>query len=308
MNQPTRREFLQHSTGLLAGVTLAGSFGLRSAFAADAPNGKKPLFKISCTEYSLHNMIGKGELDNLDYAAFVQKTFGINAVEYWNRPFFQQGSDEKYLGEMRERADDAGVKGTCILIDGEGEIANAEESKRVEAVNKHKRWVEAAKILGCDSIRVNLRSSGSEDEQRKYAIDGMNKLCEFAEVFDVAIIVENHGGLSSNGKWLASVMKGVNRENAGTLPDFGNFHGYDRYLGVKETMPYAKLVSAKSHDFNDKGEETKTDYLKMMKIVVESGYNGYVGIEYEGRNTPEVEGVKLTHALLKKVRKQLSEA
>ncbi len=304
MTDTSRREFLQDSARLAAGSVLAGSLLSPSLFAADE---KKPLFKISLTEYSLHRMIDKKELDNMDYAEFTKRVFNIDAVEYWNRPFFTKANDAKYIGQMKKNADDAGVKATAILIDGEGDLGAPEEKLRQSAVDRHKKWVEAAKTLGCHSIRVNARSKGTYEEQQTLAADGLKRLCEFAKPLKINIIVENHGGLSSNGKWLSGVMKTVDMENCGTLPDFGNFHEYDRYQGTKELMPYAKLVSAKTHDFDEKGNETHTDYLKIMKIVVDAGYHDYVGIEYEGREIPEIEGVRKTKALLERVRDELSQ-
>ena len=304
MTDSTRREFLKDSARFAAGSLLAGSLFSVPLFAAD--DKKKPLYKISLTEYSLHRMIDKKELDNLDFAEFTKKEFGIEAVEYWNRPFFDKAKDEKYISQMKKNADGAGVGATAILIDGEGDLGAPEEEARIEAVDKHKKWVEAAKTLGCHSIRVNARSKGTYDEQLERAADGLRRLSEFAKPLKINVIVENHGGLSSNGKWLSAVMKTVDLENCGTLPDFGNFGDYDRYLGTKELMPWAKLVSAKSHDFDAEGNETKTDYRKMMKIVVDADYHDYVGIEYEGRNIPEVEGVKKTKALLERVREELS--
>ncbi|MBW3542973.1 MAG: sugar phosphate isomerase/epimerase [Planctomycetes bacterium] len=294
-----RRQFLRHTAGLAAGAALWASSPL---IASD----KKPLFRISCTEYSLHRTIDKGELAHLDYAAFVKDTFGIEGIEYWNRPFATKAEDKDYILDMRKRSDDAGVEATCILIDGEGNLGDPDEAKRVQAVDNHKKWVVAAKLLGCESIRVNARSSGSYDEQLKLAADGLRRLSEFADEHKMAVIVENHGGLSSNGQWLAAVMKAIDLDNCGTLPDFGNFGDYDRYKGVKELMPYAKLVSAKSHDFDESGNETRTDYERMMKIVVDSGYRGWVGIEYEGGRLSEVEGVKATQRLLERVREKLA--
>lgn len=304
MAEITRREFLQDAALFAGGTLLAGSLFSSPLWAADEK--KKPLYKISLTEYSLHNMIAKKELDNMDFAEFTKRVFDIDAVEYWNRPFFTKAQDKKYINQMKKNADDAGVGATAILIDGEGNLGDPKEENRKSSVDRHKKWVECAKTLGCHSIRVNARSKGSYEEQLKLAADGLRMLSEFAKPLKMNIIVENHGGLSSNGKWLSAVMKTVGMENCGTLPDFGNFHDYDRYLGTKELMPYAKLVSAKSHDFDEEGNETKTDYRKMMKIVVDAGYHDYVGIEYEGRKIPEVEGVRKTKALLEKVREELS--
>ena len=213
-----------------------------------------------------------------------------------------------YLKDLKKRADDLGVKTNLIMCDGEGRLGDPDNAKRTQAVENHYKWVLAAKFLGGHSIRVNAASGGEYNEQLELAADGLSRLSEFAAKHKMNVIVQNHGGLSSNGEWLAAVMKKVSMKNCGTLPDFGNFHDYDRYKGVEETMPFAKAVSAKSHDFDESGNETKTDYIKMMKIVLNHGYNGFVGIEYEGRQKPEMEGIKLTKQLLVKVRKELTES
>lgn len=205
------------------------------------------------------------------------------------------------------------------MIDGEGEIGNQNEAERIKAVENHYRWVDAAKYLGCATIRVNAAGKGTAEEVAKAAADGLSRLGEYGEKVGINIIVENHGGYSSNGAWLSGVMKQVNKPNVGTLPDFGNFcikrdpsnwrnclESYDRYQGTAELMPYAKGVSAKSHDFDADGNEKETDYMKIMKIVKDSGFKGIVGIEYEGESLSEEEGIRKTKALLEKVRAALS--
>lgn len=273
--------------------------------AAESILAKKPerLWRVSLCEYSLHRMI-PGKLDPLDFAPFTRNTFGIEGVDYWNIPFSNRANDDKYLAEMKKRADDAGVMGGVILVDREGNLGDPDSEKREQAVQNHHKWIDAACKLGCYAIRVNARSSGSYDEQLRLAADGLASLSEYGKEKDVSVVVENHGGLSSNGEWLAAVMRRVDSPHCGTLPDFGNFRNYDRYKGVRETMPWARNVSAKSHDFDAEGNETRTDYYKMMKIVVESGYRGWVGIEYEGK-APEVDGVRKTQALLDRVHARL---
>jgi sugar phosphate isomerase/epimerase len=259
----------------------------------------------------LHKELSASRLDPLDFPR-VANGFGIDAVEYVNQFFMDKAKDESYLSELKKRADDVGVKSLLIMCDREGNLGDPDNKKRTQAVENHYKWVEAAKFLGCHSIRVNAASSGSYDEQIKLAADGLRRLTEFADKYGLNVIVENHGGLSSNGAWLAAVMKAVNLPRCGTLPDFGNFRvsateQYDRYKGVDELMPFAKGVSAKSHDFNDKGDETHTDYDKMMQIVVNKhGYRGYVGIEYEGSKLPENEGIVATKKLLERVRSSLA--
>ena len=307
----SRREVLKFAAVSAAGLML-DPFD-RTARADDT---KEPLFKISLAQWSLHRALFGGKLDHLDFAAAAKKDFGIEAVEYVNVFFKDKAKDEAYLKEMKQRCDDNGVRSLLIMCDGEGNIGDPDDAKRTQAVENHYRWVEAAKFLVCHSIRVNAASAGTPEEQMKLAADGLRRLTEFGAKHDVNVIVENHGGLSSNGKWLAGVMKTVNHPRCGTLPDFGNFcldwsrqaepdAWYDRYQGVAEMMPFAKAVSAKSHEFDEQGNEKRTDYKRMLKIVLDAGYHGHVGVEYEGDGLSEPDGVKATKRLLEKVRDEL---
>ncbi len=306
-----RREFLTRSAALSLGPALA-----RNALAATRPRrGEKerPVFKISLAQWSLHKALFAEEIQPLDFPAFTRERYGLEAVEYVNVFFGGREQDEAYLADLKRRCDDAGVKSLLIMIDREGALGDADPAARAKAIENHHKWVEAAKFLGCHSIRVNAASSGTPDEQRDLAADGLRRLTEFAAGHELNVIVENHGGLSSNGAWLASVIRQVDHPRCGTLPDFGNFQvspgeWYDRYQGVEELMPFAKAVSAKSHDFDAEGNETNTDYHRMMRIVLDAGYRGWVGIEYEGSGLSEVEGVAATQRLLERVREALTPA
>jgi sugar phosphate isomerase/epimerase len=284
--------------------------GLASTAIALSPSlitscDQEPWFKISLAQWSLHRSLQSGELKHLSFPTKAKQAFGITAVEYVSTFFEGWEIDDKYVAELKRITDYNGITNVLIMVDGAGSLGAADTRERSEAVKNHHKWVEVAKFLGCHSIRVNARGTGTADELRKTAADGLSQLSSFAAKHDMNIIVENHGGLSSNGAWLASVMKEVNMKNCGTLPDFGNFtiqenEEYDRYLGVKELMPYAKGVSAKSHDFDSDGNEIHTDYDKMMKIVKKSGYRGYIGIEFEGNDFTEDEGIMLTKRLLER--------
>ncbi len=278
-------------------------------------------FEISLAQWSLHRSLYSGKLDHLDFAKISKENFGIDAIEYVNSFFFEKAEDKSYLREMKTRADDYGVKSLLIMCDNEGSLGDPNNQKRQKAVENHYKWHEAAKYLGCHSIRVNAylteslhglevgdyTKTGSYENQVSLAADGLRKLTEFGANLGINTIVENHGGLSSDGAWLASVMKAVDHPMCGTLPDFGNFRiegdrWYDRYKGVKELMPYAKAVSAKSHDFDSNGNETQTDFFRMMDIVIDAGYSGYVGIEYEGSGMDEMSGIKATKDLPERVK------
>jgi sugar phosphate isomerase/epimerase len=294
-----RRDFLKHTASLTAGLGLAA--------AGAAPAVKEPPFLISLAQWSLHHALFDGKLDPLDFAKVAKKDYDIDAIEYVNQFYKGKAKDKEYTAEMKKRADDLGVTSVLIMCDDEGHLGDPDEKKRQQAVENHYKWVELAKYLGCHSIRVNAYSTGSPEEQMDRAADGLRKLTAFGADHDINVIVENHGGLSSNGAWLAGVMKKVGSRRCGTLPDFGNFDGYDRYKGVAEMMPYAKGVSAKSYDFDADGNETTIDYPRMMKIVVDAGYHKRVGIEYEGRRLSEPDGIRATKKLLERIRTKMME-
>lgn len=300
-------------------LTAAGALGAVAGLGACAQLGRAlgveggPLYDISLAQWSLHRALWGGELDNLGFAAKARDDFDIGAVEYVNSFFKDKARDDAYLAEMVQRADDAGVKSLLIMVDGEGSLGHHDEDRRAEAIANHHRWVDAAAKLGCHAIRVNAAGDASRgrEEIARLAADSLHQLAEYGADQDISVIVENHGGFSSDGSWLAGVMELADHPGVGTLPDFGNFRisgdeEYDRYLGVEELMPYAKAVSAKSHQFDADGFEVHTDYRRMMRLVVDAGYRGFVGVEYEGSQHTEDEGIALTKALLERVRDELA--
>lgn len=315
MKQFDRREFLK-GVGLLSTYGLvSGIFEPMTSFG-QAPVSKKDLFfDISLAEWSLHKALQGKKLDHLDFPAKAKRDFDISAVEYVNQFFKDKATDINYLKELKGRCDDHGVISVLIMIDHEGHMADLDTVKRLQAVENHYKWTDAAKFLGCHSIRVNCYGEGNPEEVAKAGTDGLHKLSEYAQTVGINVIVENHGGISSNGKWLSSVIKAVNMSNCGTLPDFGNFcirrekretgeicvEQYDRYKGVTEMMPFAKGVSAKSYDFDADGNCMETDYLKMLSTVKSAGYKGHIGIEYEGSKLSEDEGIRTTKKLLERV-------
>lgn len=308
-----RRKFIQNSGRGILGLS---ALSFLASYETLANTNSDLFFKISLAEWSLHRTLFANKMTNMDFPAKAKNDFGIHALEYVNQFFKDKAEDKKYLKELKSRTTDLDVENVLIMIDGEGHLADDDDKKRTKSIENHYKWVEAAKFMGCHSIRVNAYATSKDPEEGKTAaVDGLSRLTEFAVPYGINIIVENHGGFSSNGVWLSDVMKQVNKPECGTLPDFGNFciksgkdgcvEEYDKYNGVKELMPFAKGVSAKSGSFDADGNETNIDYMKMMKIVKDAGYRGYVGIE-SGSRTDEDKAIRLTKALLEKVGKKLS--
>lgn len=297
--------------------------------------GSDSLFKISLAQWSLYrsffgsalsggfdafhdalqtdpDSVLQGEFNPLDFPRIARVEFGITAVEYVNVFFYGRASDKAYLSELKKRADSEGVRNLLIMCDFEEAIGSPATDKRLSAIERHKKWIEAAALLGCHSIRVNALSQGTSEEQQNLLADGLHKLAEFGDQHEINVLVENHGGLSSDGDWLVGLIKLVNHPRLGILPDFDNFQisedvEYDRYRGVAKLMPYAQAVSAKSETFNKAGDETRTDFKRMMGIVLDADYHGYVGIEYVGRDLSEFQGIHATKALLERVREELAD-
>lgn len=279
---------------LIITVVLTGFAGL-DLFA------QNPRFQISLAEWSLNRTLRKGTITNLDFPRIAKKVYGLDAVEYVNQFFKDKAEDTGYLTALKDSCTKYGVKSLIIMIDGEGNLADTSVTARTKAIENHYKWVKAAKFMGCHSIRVNAGGRGTMGQMQAAAIDALGKLSTYAASYGINVIVENHGGNSSYGKWLTEIMKEVNKPNCGVLPDLGNFYEYDRYKGVTEMMPYAKGVSGKTVDFDADGNETRVDYVKMMKIIADSKYSGYIDVEYEGNKLSEDEGIKASIILLKKV-------
>lgn len=305
-----RRSFVRNSALLAATASGAGcaerlseeaALALKPGTAADT---SELFFKISLAEWSLHRTLWAGEMDHLDFATKARE-FGVDGIEYVTQFFADKAEDTGYLDQMNQRAKDNGVSQILIMVDGEGSLAGNSEVARIKAVENHYKWVRAAKHLGCHTVRVNAQGKGVAEEVAARAIDSLSTLAEYAAQENINVVVENHGGYSSDAQWLSGVMRQVNLPNCGTLPDFGNFtmnlfplQKYDRYLGVEELMPWAKGVSAKTHDFEPDGLESDMDYDRLLGIVRDAGYRGYIGIEYEGTRLSETAGILATKALL----------
>ena len=270
-------------------------------------------------QWSINGSISRGKISPVDFAIKARE-LEIDAIEHVNTlysdhsDYLSKNSIKTLVKDLNKRANDNGIKNLLIMISQEGELASSSKKLRAMAIDKHKAWIDVANEIGCESVRVDLRGSNSFNKWKENSIISLNTLCEYSP--NLNITVENHGGFSSNGKYLADVMKSITQDNCGTLPDFGNFcikgspnpaninvckKWYDRYEGINDLMPFAKALSAKSYDFNENGDEKYIDYYKMMSIVNNHPYEGYIGIEYEGNRLSEDEGILATKKLLEKI-------
>ena len=320
-----RRNFIKSGTAVVAGgmftPLLLNSCKAENKTTSEGAEkvieaaSKDLFFKLSLAQWSFHKALFAGKMDNLTFIDKA-KELGFDGVEYVNQFFRDKAEDMSFLDQLNAKAKEHSLIQNLIMIDREGGLGLVDDAKRTEAINNHHKWVHAAKYLGCGSIRVNAYGEGTAEEVSAAAIDGLGRLSEYAAKEGINVIVENHGGYSSDDAWMANVLKQVGMDNCGSLPDFGNFcikrgsdgceEEYDRYQGMMDLMPYAKAVSAKSHDFDADGNEIHTDYVRVMKIVKEAGFRDFVNVEYEGRELSEEEGVIKTVALLKKVGAELS--
>jgi len=316
MPQPSRRDLLRAGAATGAAAALGGrlvgcaSPAAASAGAPPAAPRRAPPWRISLAEWSLHRALQANELDPLDFPVVARRDYGFEGCEYVSTFFKDKAGDFRWLAELDRRSRDHGARSLLIMVDGEGELAASDEAQRSRAVENHVKWLAAAGFLGCHSIRVNAAGDGIREERAARAADSLQRLAAQAEVYGLNVIVENHGGLSSDGAWLAGVMRLADDPRVGTLPDFGNFkldagQEYDRYLGVEQMLPWAKAVSAKSYGFDERGEETTIDYHRMLKLVAAAGYQGWLGVEYEGDRLSEPDGIRATKALVERVQAEL---
>lgn len=302
-----RREIL----GLGAGCGIAMLTNHSGLFAAEEkeqryPETRSTWLKIAVQQYSFNRQLRSGKLKIEDFPNTVVKGTGIKALEYFNGHMEDKAMDEPFFRQLRKRCDDLGAINTLMLCRSKHALDSPTPEIRAKAIEGYRPWLTATKILGGQFIRVDTRHKGDAEEQKKHAATGLRALCDVAREYEIAILVENHGNHSGNGAWLADVMRNVGLENCGTLPDFQNFKDYDPYQGVTEMMPWAKVLCAKAKSFDKNGDEENVDFRRMLKIAKDAGFNGYIGIEYEGHNGDPIEGILATKRLIEKIVQEMA--
>jgi sugar phosphate isomerase/epimerase len=284
---------------------------------------KSLFFKLSLAQWSLHRYVEEDKKSPFHFASQA-KEMGFEGLEYVSQLYEHEINKlgfDVVIDSLKILSEKESIQNVLIMVDDEGDLADPDENKRNQAVENHKKWVDAASKLGCHSIRVNTFGTNDPQIWKSTVVDGLRKLSEYAATKNINVLCENHGWLSSNPVELMKAINEVNMENCGTLPDFGNWcvrradadekwgdcaEVYpDKYEGTKMMMPSAMAVSAKSYNFDKEGNETTIDFLKMMQIVKDAGYTGFVGVEYEGDVLNESKGIKATKDLLLSVAAKL---
>ena len=298
-----RRRFIKDIFKGTAAISLSSSLLNNDLFANYISNK----LKISLQCFSFASEFYKGNFDLSNFSKIVRETYNLDGAEFWSIPFIGKEKNSSFLNDLRQKSNDYGIKNTIILVDlldmqtmkQGNSLASIDKKERNQAIEDHKPWIDAAKSIECDSIRINLWSDANKEEVMKVSIESISKLLEYSSDKNISIVIENHGGHTGDAKWLVNLVNKINNKNLGTLPDFGTlnfcvkrdlnlnfsakcFSQYDKYLGVKELLPYAKGISAKSTQFDLKGNETTTNFKKMLRLIKKSNFEGYISIEYEG--------------------------
>jgi len=304
----SRRSFIKKTALASAAISSYSVFPVNSVLSNKRSNPK-----VSLAQWSLHRAFKEGSLQAEDFASIARNSFDMEAVEYVNQFYVKNATNEVFWNQLKNSADNAGVKSLLIMVDDEGLLGNSRKEARKKAVENHFKWIHAAKILGCHSIRVNAFGEGSEATLKSSLVDGLGALAAYGEKEKINVLIENHGFHTSNAGFMVEIIKEVDNPYLGTLPDFGNWclnrewgstHSdqcekiYDPLQGVSEFLPFAKGVSAKSYEFNEAGFDTVIDYPGLLKLVKDFGYEGYIGIEYEGENLSEEAGIIATKKLI----------
>lgn len=332
-----RRKFIHQGAQASAAFSLMGMMACKGkekkeeqmeSTAEESGSDTTPFFKLSLAQWSINRMIRNEGVDPYTFAEKA-KGWGFTGLEYVSQLYngtlqpagYSAAAMQEFVEKCNAEAGKHGLQNVLIMVDGQGNLAVSDEAERVAAVENHYKWVDAAEAMGCHAIRVNLAGSDDPEQWVPNSIDGLTRLGTYARGKGINVLVENHGGLSSNGEMMTRVFSQVELDNCGTLPDFGNFcirrndasdwasgcaEMYDIYKGVKELMPYAKAVSAKAHNFGPDGYESDIDYVRMLQIVKDAGYTGYIGVEYEGNELGEEAGIIATRDLLYKAAAQLT--
>lgn len=308
----TRRDFM-------AGAAAAAL----AARAADRPVKDD----ISLAAWSLNRSFFVGaKWKLLDLPRIVRTEFGINGLELVNS--FFENPMMRYLQQLKNNAAGHGVAFVLIMVDGEGDMIAVDRKQRMQAAVAHRKWVDIAHYLGCHAIRCNLGGAFRNNEWKSdgdlvnRAAESFGNLLEYARGADLNVVIENHGGASSDPEILPRVMKAVNSPHFGTLPDFGNVNpGGDPVQLLRSVLPWAKGISVKASWLPDGTHTQAWDLEKMIGICRDAGYHGFWGIESslgaprrkpeEGAPKPppptpealwedELRGVKLTKAVLER--------
>lgn len=267
--------------------------------------------KLVLAQWSFNKELFAGQMNTFDFIREA-KEMGFSGVEFVNQFFMDKIEDEAYLDSLRATSEKIGIKNTLLMIDRAGNLGASDEKEREAAVLEHKKWMLAAAHLGCPNIRVNAHGDGSSEEVFEACKSSIAKLLTWGKQRKVGVIIENHGGYSSDGDWLYRLIQELEPYGVASLADFDNWcierengelwgapcvKEYDRYKGMQQLLPSAKSVSVKAFEFDANGLPVKSDFSRMFRLIRDSGYDGYLAVEFEGHGIDAKEGILKTKAL-----------
>jgi hydroxypyruvate isomerase len=233
---------------------------------------------ISLAQWALVDEVRAGKWKTTEFAKIAREDFGLNGIEYVNTLF--EVPTEDYLKTLKKNAEDHNVTSVLIMVDSEGDgCMPTAEGRRQFEIN-HRKWIDAARYLGCSAIRTNCRGPEGVDknEALKWAVESYNMLLEYAASAQINVVIENHGGVSNDADFMVALMKQVDSPYFGTYPDWREpSKEFDNYTYLEKTLPYAGGMSYRN-------QPTEELTAKMIRLTKSSGYRGWYGIESSGRD------------------------
>ncbi len=294
-----RREFLQSGTVLGASV-LTGTFGAPRAAedrTASGPTGRglravrhrrpKPKLLLSLAAYSFRKELQSGKMSLEDFVDFCA-LHDLEATELTS--YYFKDTSPAYLAELRRRAYVNGltISGTPIRND----FCLPEGESRDKELAHVKTWIDHVVRLGSQTIRVfagHTPRGGSQEEARRWTIDGLKEVAAYAGERGVLLALENHGGLTSTADQLLHLVRAVDSPWLGVNLDTGNFH-QNPYGDMEKAAPYAVAVQVKVEVRSPGGGSEPADLGRIVKILERTNYRGFVALEYEAQ-PPALEAV-----------------
>jgi hypothetical protein len=298
MNSVHRRRFLQLWAQRFPMLGLPALANLRLCAGVVNGQGATSAFKLSLNERSIAPAIESGLVDHLDFTRIAREELDIRAVDYVTSLFREKLHDESYLTEMNRRAAEFGVRNVLLIVENEGDLACEDNSQRKQSLKKHLSMIDVGQALGCSGVCVQPRGTGDSDEVAKRLVGSLQSLCEVGELRKINVMVSNRGISNISPEWLLRVVDAVGNTKCGIFSYFDGFKHLNPTEGLEKVMPSSKGVCAVSKSTEDSRELHEKRFREMLEIVSNSGYRGYLSLEYQG-NQAGWDGIRSMRQVVK---------